>query len=158
MREEVVAVGGTFDRLHDGHRALIVEAFRLGHRVIIGITSDSYVKKSGKSGVAGYGERRKGVLSFLKSSGLVDRSVLVKINDRFGPIVDDASITCIVATEETRDTAVEANMLRARKGIAPMKIHTICMVLAKDNLPISSSRIRKGELDEHGNPLSQAPD
>jgi pantetheine-phosphate adenylyltransferase len=156
MRAAVAAVGGTFDRLHDGHKALILEAFRLGDKVIIGLTSDAYVKKAGKVGVASYQARRKRLMDFLVSSGLSDRAAVVKIADRFGPTVDDPAIACIVVTEETREAAVQANRLRAKKGLVPMKIHTIGMLVAKDSLPISSSRIRKGEVDEHGNRLSRA--
>jgi cytidyltransferase-like protein len=158
MREGVAAVGGTFDRLHDGHKALILEAFRLGERVVIGITSDAYVKKAGKVGVAPYGERRRGLLSFLESNDLSDRATLVKISDRFGPTAEDAEISCIVVTKETRETASKANRIRLKKGMNPMKTHIIDMVMARDNSPISSSRIRKGELDVHGNPLSQRID
>ncbi len=155
MREGVVAVGGTFDSLHDGHKALILEAFRLGERVVVGLTSDAYVKKVGKVGAARYGERRRGLMNYLESNGLADRAAVVKIGDRFGPTTEDAEISCIVVTEETRGTALEANRLRAKKGMNPMKIRIIDMVLAKDNGLISSSRIRRGEVDEHGNTPSQ---
>jgi pantetheine-phosphate adenylyltransferase len=154
MREAVAAVGGTFDRLHDGHKALILEAFRLGDKVIIGLTSDAYVKKAGKEGVARYLARRKRLMDFLVSNGLSHRAAVVEIADRFGPIVEDPAIACIVVTEETQEAAVEANRLRAKKGLIQMDIHSIGMVTAKDGLPISSSRIRTGELDEHGNRLS----
>jgi cytidyltransferase-like protein len=155
MSAMVVAIGGTFDQLHDGHKALILEAFRLGERVVIGLTSDTYVKKEGKVGVARYGERRRRLLSYLKSNSLANRATLVKIDDRFGPTIQNAEISCIVVTEATREAALEANQLRAKNGMKPMKIHTIDLVLARDNHPISSSRIRKGEINEHGSPQSQ---
>jgi pantetheine-phosphate adenylyltransferase len=158
MREAVVAIGGTFDRLHDGHKSLLLESFRLGERVIVGLTSDAYVKKAGKVGVDLYGERRRGLRRFLESEGLLGRAKIVKINDRFGPVVEDSAISCIVVTEETLETALEANRARAEKGMAPMKVHTIGMVMAIDRLPISSSRIRKGELDGHGDPVERKPE
>lgn len=40
-----VAIAGTFDRLHKGHRFFISQAFKFGRKVIIGLTSDKYVKK-----------------------------------------------------------------------------------------------------------------
>lgn len=75
----------------------------------------------------------------------------MKIEDRFGPTTEDQAISSIVVTKETYGTAVEANQLRVARGTKPMKIRVVDMVLAKDKLPISSSRIRGGEIDEHGN-------
>lgn len=153
MKKGVAAVGGTFDLLHDGHRALLLEAFRIEDRVIVGLTSDPFARASGKTRVATYRERRDRLLKFLASQGLAKRARIVKIEDRFGPTAGDHAISSIVVTAETRGTAEEANRLRAAKGIGPMRIHVIDKVIAEDGLPISASRIRSGELDEHGNLL-----
>lgn len=40
---KVVAIGGTFDRLHKGHIHFITRAFDIGEKVLIGLTSDEYV-------------------------------------------------------------------------------------------------------------------
>ena len=40
-----VAVGGTFDQLHRGHRALLGKAFEVGDKVVIGLTSDAFVER-----------------------------------------------------------------------------------------------------------------
>ena len=45
---KTVAIAGTFDRLHKGHRFFISEAFKLGDKVIIGLTSDKYVEEKFK--------------------------------------------------------------------------------------------------------------
>ena len=38
-----VAVGGTFDELHSGHKALINKAFEVGEKVVIGLSSGEFV-------------------------------------------------------------------------------------------------------------------
>jgi cytidyltransferase-like protein len=39
-----VAVGGTFDKFHYGHRSLIAKAFEIGENVEIGVTSNQFVE------------------------------------------------------------------------------------------------------------------
>ncbi len=41
----LVATGGTFDRFHKGHAALLDKAFSVGEKVIIGVTSDWMVRR-----------------------------------------------------------------------------------------------------------------
>ena len=40
----LVICGGTFDRLHEGHKAFLRAAFTAGERVIIGLTSYKIIK------------------------------------------------------------------------------------------------------------------
>ncbi|UCD92876.1 MAG: DUF84 family protein, partial [Methanobacteriota archaeon] len=56
----------------------------------------------------------------------------------------------IIASEETKKTAEEINRMRMDNGLKPLDIHLTSMVLADDSCPISSSRIRSGEIDEEG--------
>ena len=37
-----VAVGGTFDKFHDGHKKLLSAAFEIGNEIEIGVTSDAF--------------------------------------------------------------------------------------------------------------------
>ena len=37
-----VAVGGTFDKFHDGHKKLLSTAFDIGDCIEIGVTSDAF--------------------------------------------------------------------------------------------------------------------
>ena len=47
-RYKRVAVGGTFDKFHYGHRHLIAKAFEIGESVEIGVTSNVFAcKKEG---------------------------------------------------------------------------------------------------------------
>ena len=64
---ETVAVGGTFDVLHRGHRKLIMKAFEIGNHVLIGLCSDAFLKKLMKPhGIAPYAQRLEELKNFLK--------------------------------------------------------------------------------------------
>ena len=66
-----VAVGGTFDELHRGHKALLDKAFEVGDKVVIGLSSDEFVSKMGKPHkTASYDERRRELAAFIEASGL----------------------------------------------------------------------------------------
>ena len=65
-----VAVGGTFDELHRGHKALLDKAFEVGDKVVIGLSSDEFVSKMGKPHItARYDERRKELAAYLEDVG-----------------------------------------------------------------------------------------
>ncbi|MEM3613348.1 MAG: adenylyltransferase/cytidyltransferase family protein, partial [Candidatus Bathyarchaeia archaeon] len=64
-RFKVVAVGGTFDELHKGHKALLLKAFEVGEQVLIGLCTDDFVAKMNKPHiVASYEERLKELKAF----------------------------------------------------------------------------------------------
>ena len=56
----------------------------------------------------------------------------------------------LVASPETASRLELANRLRAEKGFPPLALVTIDWVSAEDGKPISSTRIRKGEIDAEG--------
>ena len=65
-----VAVGGTFDELHRGHKTLICKAFEVGEKVVIGLSSDAFVAKMGKPHItASFAERRRELEAFLEDAG-----------------------------------------------------------------------------------------
>lgn len=141
-----VAVGGTFDKFHYGHRRLIDIAFEIGDFVVIGVTSNTF------GGVKGKIEPCHVRMSNLR--GLLDRKHqnyhIQELNDPYGTTITDESIDAIVVSEETEPTAFKINEIRKEKGMELLDIVTIGMVLAEDGIPISSTRIRLGEIDKKG--------
>ena len=150
----VVAIGGTFDHLHLGHESLILRAFQYGERVIIGVTSDEFLRRSEKSGIQRLEIRLDKLKDFLIENELIGRASLIILEDPYGPIIRDPTIEGIVVSKETLSKAEEANRMRASKGIPQMAIHLINYVLASDKQLISSTRIRNKEIDAKGNLIS----
>ncbi len=146
-----VAVGGTFDELHKGHKTLLLKAFDLGDRVLIGLCSDQFVRRLGKPHTTAlYDERLKELQSFLRKLGFTERAEIVSLSDPFGPTVTDRCIEAVIVSEETRTNAKKINEERMKKGLKPLEIITINMVPSEDCSPISTTRIRKGEIDREG--------
>jgi len=150
----LVAVGGTFDLLQKGHESIILEAFQYGDLVVIGIISDEYAKKMGKYCTQSFQERSQAVRELLTRNALINRAMLVPLNDPYGPLIEDDDIEGVIVTEDTLSTAGESNKLRISRGLNPVKIYVVRLKIAKDGLPISSTRIRNKEIDKYGNPIT----
>ena len=141
-----VAVGGTFDKFHDGHKKLLSTAFEIGEMVEIGVTSDAFGGLKGD--IDSCEERMKNLKYFFS-----DKSdfTIVPLEDPYGTTIYDSDFEAIVVSEETEPTAVEINNIRISKGMKPLDIVVVSFVLAYDGTPISSTRIRRGEINQNGN-------
>lgn len=147
-----VAVGGTFEPLHDGHKALLEKACDLskGGELLIGLTSDEMARQRFRE-VLDYEARLSAVKEYVESLGI--NPIIVELKDPYGPTVYE-DFDYLVVSPETLPVGLEINEIRREKGLKPIKIVKIEYVLAKDGRPISSTRIKLGEIDEHGNLLN----
>jgi len=149
-----VAVGGTFDEFHKGHRALLHKAFEVGERVFIGLCSDDFARKLRKSHrTADYEERLGNLELFLRRLGVLDRAEIVPLNDPYGVTLSRGCVEAIVVSRETEPRAHEINEKRKVKGLPPLNVVVIDMVQAQDSVPISTTRIRRGEINHEGQVL-----
>ncbi|MGQ9459708.1 MAG: phosphopantetheine adenylyltransferase [Candidatus Bathyarchaeaceae archaeon] len=148
---ETVAVGGTFDEFHRGHQVLLKKAFEVGNHVFIGVSSDELVKKFGKPHkVTAYEKRLNDLKSFLRSQGVLERAEILPLHDPYGITVSSSSLDGLVVSRETEARAHEINEKRKAKGLKPLKIIVIDMVLAENGVPISTTRIKRREIDRDG--------
>ena len=146
-----VSVGGTFDVMHKGHWFLLEETFNVGERAIVGITTDEFARTLKKQHeIDSYESRRRDVEGFLRERGFLRRARIVPLDDSFGPTVDNNELEGIVVSEETEATAEAINRMRVERGRKPLLIFVITMVLADDGKPISSTRVRRQEVDRYG--------
>ncbi len=145
-----VAVGGTFQYLHDGHSKLIEKAFEIvgDGKVYIGLTSDEMLNKN--HSIDNYENRRRRLLQYIQKMGFPeDRYEVTRLNNPCGPTLEE-DFDSIVVSPETYPVALKINRLRAEKGKKPLEIVYVEYVMAEDGVPISSTRIAKGEIDRHG--------
>jgi len=146
-----VAMGGTFDVLHKGHAALLSRAFEIGDKVTIGVTTDDLIQRLPKDhAVRPYAERVDRLRRFLGERNWSDRANIARLKDKWGPTVLERDIEAIVVTQDTRASADEINKLRKEKGLPPMHIEIVDLILAQDGRPISTTRIHREEIDPQG--------
>jgi pantetheine-phosphate adenylyltransferase len=152
-RYRTVATGGTFDKLHRGHKALLSKSFEVGQKVVIGVTSDAFALRERKRPLQRYPERVRHLRRYLNGHYPGRAYMISKLEDYFGPGIASPEVEAIVVSSETAKRVVLANRLRAAKGFRPLKVVTVDFVLAEDGRPISSTRIRAGEINEVGHLL-----
>jgi pantetheine-phosphate adenylyltransferase len=150
-----VAVGGTFDPIHDGHIALLRRAFELGKdgEVIIGLTSNKMARSSRKRPVQDYRVRLKNLEDAIQIFFGIDHANIIKIEDQCGSSIYE-DFDFIVVSPETLPMAEKINRLREKRGLKPIEISMIEYLLAQDNDKISSTRISEGKIDSHGKILN----
>ncbi len=143
-----VALGGTFEPLHEGHKKLIDVAIKLGGRdITIGITSDKMARARIRS-VLPFSIRAENVRQYiLRKYGFEPE--IVKITDPYGKTLE-VDFDYLVVSPETYEMALRINEKRLELGKRKIRIVKVDWVLAEDGKPISSTRIKRGEIDRYG--------
>lgn len=142
-----VVLGGTFDRLHIGHEALLAKAFEVGDEVFIGLSSQEMAQKGRERRVAPLALRKRRVEALLRRRGWDGQ--VVEIKHPFGRALE-ARYRGIVVSPETLPRVVEINRERRKLGRRMLKVFTIPFFYGNDGLRISATRIASGEIDEKG--------
>jgi len=152
---KIVAVGGTFDEFHKGHRALLMKAFEVGERVLVGLCSNRLVESLSKPHVtASYEQRLEELGRFLRERGVWERAEIMPLNDPFGVTLSEGCVEALIVSRETEPIAVKINEERERRRLPPLQIIVIDMIPSENHVPISTTRIRRGEIDREGHLLN----
>lgn len=154
MKYHALFVAGTFDHLHSGHEAVLAAALLHGDTVTIGITSDVFIagfKKINQAvPIQPFAKRKEQLLAWVKDRRSEERVTIIRIDDPYEPAVS-GSYDALITTVQNRVTAEEINTRRRAAGLPPLILIDVPLVAAHDELPISSTRIRSGEIDGKGN-------
>jgi len=143
-------VGGTFDRLHAGHRLLLDAAQRAAHHMEIHVTSDAMAEQKSHA-IQSFETRRDVLLDWIEAHA-PHRATVHQLEDVSGPAPTHPTADCIVATPETRGQCESINVEREANGLAPLAIIEVNHLNDMTGDIISSSRIRNGYIDAEGHP------
>ncbi len=142
----LVICGGTFDRLHEGHKAFLRAAFMIGERVIIGVASYQMIKnKPFSEKIQKYEERLNNLIKFLKAENVFENATIVKIDDPYGPSITLEDVEAIIVTEDVKLRAYEINDLREKSGLKKLEIVIVPFLFNSKGKKISSSQERESE-------------
>jgi pantetheine-phosphate adenylyltransferase len=151
---KLVALGGTFDVLHAGHRHLLSEAFRLGDVVLIGVTSDQLVVTLHKQHqVRSFSSRVRDLERFLKTRRWLPRARVNALREPYGPAARRKKLQALIVSNGTLASGRRLNRLRQQNGLQPLDLVVVDLLKAVDGKPISTTRIRNGEIDPQGRVL-----
>ncbi|XP_076062117.1 bifunctional Phosphopantetheine adenylyltransferase - Dephospho-CoA kinase [Oratosquilla oratoria] len=125
-----VVLGGTFDRLHVGHKILLSEAvLRCRKRLVVGVTEENLLKNKTLDALIEPVEKRiSATKEFLHD---IDSSLVyevVPIPDPMGPTKHDPDMELIVVSEETIKGATLINNYRVERSLKALDVHVISIV------------------------------
>ena len=149
-----VVVAGTFGPLHDGHRSLFEHALRFGtDGVVVAVTSDDLAVETRHEPrpIPPFDDRVTAVTAVIADIDEWDRDIEIRtLETEAGIAATEPAIDALVVSPETAPELEEINDQRRKRGLEPLSGIVAPYVYADDGERISSTRIVKGEIDEHG--------
>lgn len=155
-----VLVGGTFDLLHDGHRALLRTAVvaalgpsagggahSAGPRLYIGLTAGDLARRGRTRQVRPWSQRetdlRLWIRNGLKYVGPMDIEPLETVE---GPAIEDDRFQGIVVSEDTENVARAINRERALRRLPPLEVFVCPILCDPAGCPLSSTILSAGRI------------
>ncbi|XP_073843877.1 bifunctional Phosphopantetheine adenylyltransferase - Dephospho-CoA kinase [Musca autumnalis] len=140
---ENVVLGGTFDRIHLGHKIFLSQAvIRACSRLIVGVTTSQLTKsKTLNELILPVEQRIEEVKKFLNEIDPTLQYEVVPIDDPFGPTKTDPNMDMIVVSAETLRGGEKVNELRQQNNLKKLDIFCIDLVESTDKSGPKESKV-----------------
>ena len=162
LEYDEVVLGGTFDRLHAGHKLLLSAACLCAtKRVLVGVTdAPMLLKKVGAEVIQPLDLRNVIVTEFVAAVKPNLWVESVGISDPFGPSIVERSLSAIVVSQETAQGGAAVNKRRLQNSLDELAVVVIdCVegtsVDADVSGKLSSSALRKSVYGEFRGDMHQ---
>ena len=142
----ISAVAGTFNILHEGHKALLDRAFSIGDKVFIGITSDRMASSS-RGFLNSFYIREKAIRDYAESKKKEFR--IFPIDDIYGPDEMMDHVDVLVVSDETLENGKKVVQRSSERG-RDLKLSVVSLVKKSDGTKLSSTDIVNGVCSRNG--------
>lgn len=141
--QEHVAVGGTFDRLHQGHKVLLSCAAAIATKgLVVGISTEPLLRdKAASTYLQSWGERARAVAAFLALQRPELTLRLEELQDAYGPSLRP-ELGALVVSAETEPGGRAVNVQRGALQISPVRLVVVPLVQSNQGEKLSSSTRR----------------
>lgn len=144
---DVVAVGGTFDRLHAGHRLLLtVASWTTKGCLWVGVTGSKLLtRKKHANLIASFDQRAEDVRSFVQQTKPDLPELRVQeLEDAAGASGTDPGVQALVLTKETMKGGVAVNEQRHKSGLQKLDL-VVVDILFQSSSKLSSTALRAAD-------------
>jgi len=146
-------LGGTFDHLHDGHKAMLITAFQNAEHVVIGITTDERANESRFRDVISLPKRKYAVRDECKTLRNVFGSdfEITEIDSAEDVVLEiDADYIIMSPEDKVQERVERINEKRRDNGRDTLEGIEAPLVTDCYGEKISSTMISLGKINEHG--------
>lgn len=149
---EKVAVGGTWDHLHWGHKLMLTLAtYTAKSVVVVGITSSKLLaNKKHANALEDYDVRARNVKKFIWSLKPVIDVQVYSLDNIYGPTITVEGIEALVVSAETSQGGTQVNEKRKEMNWPALDILEVGIIQGQGKTKLSSTDLRKEQLEKHG--------